>query len=306
MKTIISRIAIANICLFYSLTIYAGQHTFIDGDYTWTSSTKNSRYDVSKVPENWKSPINYYEGKIYERLEIISKPSDLPITAQFCFWQSGREGCSGQSPKLPKSGTLYYINERSPSQFSKIRGGGVNWTNMHDGLVAQHMFKSPDKGGNLVATSACGSHCWGSDVGDHVPVPYNITMIVTEKGSEFIRPAGWEDCPAEVCGTGSAVGIDMGNGWYMTQESWNKINSAYDKNSNNIIVTGYPAKTIEIIEIISAQGQMIYKQNLNLTADISEMIIALSSKTKLPSSGICFCILASKAKRFSSRLSVIP
>jgi hypothetical protein len=194
--------------------VHAKQVMFHDGSYTWTHNPIRSQYKNNLVPLNWKSPVNYYEGSIYCRFEVLSKPSDLKMTAQFCFWQDGfkYESCGDQTPQFTGAGVMYYKSRRSPNEYSRIRGGGVKWDNMTK-LVSQHMFKSPNKSGKLVATKACGKACWQSDVSAHVPIPYKVQMVVVAKGDKLVRPAGWIDCPTELCG--DPLTVDAPDGWYL-------------------------------------------------------------------------------------------
>ncbi|NJK97860.1 MAG: hypothetical protein HC905_25775 [Bacteroidales bacterium] len=59
--------------------------------------------DMSELPDNWVSPVNYYDGKIYVRYQILEQPKvDMDgdgtkeytrkTKIQFAFWQTQPDG----------------------------------------------------------------------------------------------------------------------------------------------------------------------------------------------------------------------
>ena len=79
-------------------TIYRGEpptaSLLLDGHlldtlYTHTTETKGFSYFPlpPDVPDNWKGPLNFADGTLHFRLEVISKPSDKPVSYQLCVFQ---------------------------------------------------------------------------------------------------------------------------------------------------------------------------------------------------------------------------
>ncbi len=65
------------------------QFVLVDALHTHDLETKGFSYFPlnADVPDNWKAPLNFYEGQIRIRLEVISKPSDKPVNLQLCVFQ---------------------------------------------------------------------------------------------------------------------------------------------------------------------------------------------------------------------------
>ena len=65
------------------------QFLLVDALHTHSLETKGFSYFplTADVPDNWKAPVNFYEGAIHVRLEVISKPSEKPVNLQLCVFQ---------------------------------------------------------------------------------------------------------------------------------------------------------------------------------------------------------------------------
>lgn len=65
------------------------QFVLLDVTHTHTTETKGFSYFPlpPDVPDNWKTPVDFYNGTIQFRLEVISKPSDRPVNYQLCVFQ---------------------------------------------------------------------------------------------------------------------------------------------------------------------------------------------------------------------------
>lgn len=92
-------------------------------DITYTHNTVSRAFSFfnasNETPDNLVFPINYSTGKIYQRLEVLSKPSTKPVSYQVCIFQdkiiSEKHTCSGYM-KFTTTGT-YYSNQTMQSLY---------------------------------------------------------------------------------------------------------------------------------------------------------------------------------------------
>ena len=81
-------------------------------------------------PDNWSSPINYAQGTLYQRVEIIEKPSTTPARYAACFFQdqvvSERHAC-GDPAKIAFTGPgTYYSSQDMTTMYQYSTA--VDWT----------------------------------------------------------------------------------------------------------------------------------------------------------------------------------
>ena len=65
------------------------QFVLLDTLYTHTLDSKGfSYFQLPKdVPDDWTKPLNFHRGSIHFRLEVLSKPSNVPVNYQLCVFQ---------------------------------------------------------------------------------------------------------------------------------------------------------------------------------------------------------------------------
>ena len=171
----------------------ANQFTFIDDDLVWTRG--GTVTPEQRGPTNWESPVNYVDGHLYMRLEVLEKPSDKLVAAQLCMWQDGfsLESCS--SPCMTYSTTgVYYVDLSTPSGWWRSRP--LDYTRTFQQIAL--MYKDGSCGANLIRVGACGSHCYtGSDIDEHVPIRYHAEVVVVAAGATFTPPCHWRGVPSD-------------------------------------------------------------------------------------------------------------
>ena len=173
----------------------ASQFTLFDAT---DSQTASSYFDPAfNSPSNWKSPTNYAAGRMYWRLEILSKPSAKSVDVQVCMWRHGSrkwqfETCSSRLRGITKAGT-YWANLGAPQNWWKKNGA---WDFTKRPSVVRVMVKDSATQ-KLLMTSHCGSACYrGGDIGQHVPIKMNSQAIVVAQGATLQPPAKWvPECP---------------------------------------------------------------------------------------------------------------
>lgn len=171
-------------------------HQFVFADQAFTWEDGNNGAVTQLGPTNWLSPIDYASGRIYLRYEVAVKPSDKLIAYQVCVWQDNwtRESCAS-CEGFTTTG-VYYRDLGSPgTDWWVLPGGDIDYTREFQRVSVMH--KETDCMGNLMSSTACGTHCYtGGDLNDHIPITGHVTMIVVPPGETLIPPGDWTGCPA--------------------------------------------------------------------------------------------------------------
>lgn len=79
-----------------------------------SANTTNSEYramPASGVPANWRTPINFANGKVTARAEVLSKPSAAPTLLNICFRNPSSYACMMYSPAYTATGSFEYEHE---------------------------------------------------------------------------------------------------------------------------------------------------------------------------------------------------
>jgi hypothetical protein len=84
----------------------------------------------SNTPSSWTSPVNYAQGTLYQRVEIIEKPTTTPVRYAICFFQdqvvAPRHAC-GDLTKMSFTGTGTFYSSQSMSTLYQY-STAVDWT----------------------------------------------------------------------------------------------------------------------------------------------------------------------------------
>ena len=154
-----------------------------------------SLFDLANLPDNLTSPVDYADGTLYQRLEVIRKPSDLPVTYQLCAFQAGTGGAfagfgSASSYACTNragfSFTYPGTYETSQPMRSLERYGTVNWQD----TLGKAMLVLEDADGNPVDDRYGFAGSWyGSPVFDfYFPMDVRYTALIVPPGGTF---TGW-------------------------------------------------------------------------------------------------------------------
>jgi hypothetical protein len=198
--TILCAIALAN----------SAQHTWFDQEIYWNGSgwhkSDGGQDNGFSSPTNWVSPSNYSAGTMYRRMEIISKPSDLPVVTQTCIW-GNVETCSGCSNALTAPSVV--ITWDSPANNWWVKeGGSLNWASAGTYQCAVVLKETSCSG--LWVDNGSGSWCMPGSVAEHVPIRMRYTAILVSQGSAFVPPSNWKPymqvAPFSLSFTGGAGG----------------------------------------------------------------------------------------------------
>ncbi len=158
--------------------------------------------------DNWVSPNNYRDGKVYFRLNVKTKPSNKLMFVQICFWYPGSDGTPFKHETCSKGTTftnagVVYAYGNVPSTWYKLPVGVTyDWARLPS--HARVMIKDTNSNGKLMINRSCGGACYaGTDLYDHVPLVFDASMVMVKQGETFDRtmaPANWSTCPEALCG----------------------------------------------------------------------------------------------------------
>lgn len=92
----------------FAASARADQLTVVDVTYDHAAETTHDSHlivDASPAtPPNLRSPIDYASGTAYVRLEVFTKPSDVPTRFQVCFNAQPTYACTHQAPPYTTTG----------------------------------------------------------------------------------------------------------------------------------------------------------------------------------------------------------
>lgn len=126
-----------------------------------------------ETPKDWTSPVDYRNGIVHVRIEVIEKPKgDAPTTWSLCYIPNkGHYGCTN-TPTYTKEG-LY---EKDVKMNEFWMNDSIGWT---DGI--NHMslvIKNATKGGK-------GHAHLEEDLSRYFPTKVRVTMVQVSKGSTY-------------------------------------------------------------------------------------------------------------------------
>jgi hypothetical protein len=166
------------------------QFVLLDTPYIHNTTTKAFSFFplAPGVPDNWRTPVNYAEGTIYMRLEVLSKPSTRGVNYQICIFQDQHS-----APKHACARYQYFtapgLYTWSQAMTGMFQYGNLDWTRR----MLDLMLVVKDRGGNPVDDRFGFGGLWdGSpDFSLYYPMEVKFTAIVVAKGATFAPPSGW-------------------------------------------------------------------------------------------------------------------
>lgn len=185
---IIFVLVVTGLCLNSS----AEQFTLFDQTFTYEkkdaiptkSHLKLMAKELSKeTPKNWSSPLNYADGKVYIRVEVLEKPKgDVPTHWSLCYiankGQNGSGYACASSPKYNKAG-VYEVTRDMKRLWQKDK---VVWT---EGLRA---FTLVVKGPKIEGLPGGKSHAHNQpDLDKFFPLKIRFTVVQISEGSKLDR-----------------------------------------------------------------------------------------------------------------------
>jgi hypothetical protein len=153
-----------------------GQFVLIDATFTATAqNTEKSQYTVAPLaaaPANWTSPIDYRQGSIFVRFEILEKPTTKSTLCNVCFENSGTLTCMPYPPAYTRPSVF----TSAPTMKTFWQFDVYDWTKKVD-----HVYVVVKDGTNekLVQGDS-----------QFFPSKMHITVTVVPPGKEYVAPIG--------------------------------------------------------------------------------------------------------------------
>lgn len=165
----------------------AQQFVLFDATFTFTkddadnSKPSKSHYYVrdkalnADRPKDWTSPVDYRNGTVHIRAEVLEKPAGgAPTTWSLCYipnkGQKAGYGCTGTDVYKEKG-----VYEKDVKMTSFWQNDNIVW---EDGIKEMHLVMKDDSGG--------GGHAHKrTDPEKFFPTKMRITMIQVAKGSTY-------------------------------------------------------------------------------------------------------------------------
>ncbi len=181
-------LALAGVTLLMaSHRAHAQQFVLFDVTLTYTkedadnSKPSKSHYYVrgqalnAKRPKDWTSPVDYRNGTVHIRLEVLEKPAGgAPTTWTLCYIPNkglkNGYGCTGTGVYKEKG-----VYERDVKMTSFWQNDHIVW---EKGIKEMHLVMKDDSGGS-------GHIHKRTDPEKYLPTKVRITMIQVAKGSTY-------------------------------------------------------------------------------------------------------------------------
>ena len=172
-----------------ALPAHAQQFVLVDVEYTATSAnTMDSHYRVmpkAGIPANWRSPVNYANGKVYVELEVLEKPGTKNTLYNICIENPSNPAC------LPYM--MYTAKGKYKANFNFMdfwQYADVDWTK---GCSEVSLILKDD-----TETKQQGN-------AEFYPYKAHVVLTVVAPGGTYVPPgAGAAGSPA--AGSGSSAG----------------------------------------------------------------------------------------------------
>lgn len=175
----------------------ADQVTVVDVTYEHSAETTFDSHlivDASPdTPRNLRSPVDYASGSTVVRLEVFTKPSDVPTRFQVCFNASPTYACTDQSP--PYTTTGVYTWETPFSRF--WQGDAVDWSR---GLGRTVSLILKDTRNRKPAPENVGRETAAL----YMPTLLRVTVTLVSPGATYVPPEDTIDAGAPELDAGLA------------------------------------------------------------------------------------------------------
>jgi hypothetical protein len=166
---------------------FAQQFILFDQEFTYTkqdadnSKPSKSHYYVyghmlnQDRPKDWTSPIDYRNGTVHVRMEVLEKPEGkYPTTWSLCYipnkGQGNGYGCTNTSVYLDKG-----VYEKDVPMTSFWENGSIIWT---EGIKQMDLVIKDDSGGQGHAHKR-------ADHENYFPTKVRITMVQVAAGATY-------------------------------------------------------------------------------------------------------------------------
>ncbi len=172
-----------------------------DGFRTVFTPTNDSHFNGTRqyrspeIPDSWLAPVNYYDGKIHYRVEVMEKPNTNIVTSLLCRVTTGEfEGTHnvwfGHGVVAFREPGVHHFEQAVVGNRPFIRDSKFRFDQP---LFAMQLAVTDQRGAIVHRRVEQGNNKFeGSpDLSLYLPLKVRYTAIVVEKGAEFKKPSWW-------------------------------------------------------------------------------------------------------------------
>ncbi|MFK8025113.1 MAG: glycosyl hydrolase [Ilumatobacter sp.] len=141
----------------------------------------------------WVIDSALVNGRALLRLDLLDKPTDLPVTLQLCGWSGGWTHATCASLGTYTEAGRSYVELKSPSRWWK--SSTWNWNRAIDRM---RLVVKDAASGSLLLSSSCGRSCYSGPSAPeaHAPITADLELLMVPRGATPDVPASWSGCPA--------------------------------------------------------------------------------------------------------------
>ena len=218
------------------------QLVLLDVNYTHTTSTMGFSFFAipSNVPGNLVSPVNFAGGTIYQRLQVITKPSTRTVRYQYCTFQddhtSTKHACTDDT-QMPFTGTgTYYASQPMASMYQY---GNIDWSRH----LLDQMLVIKDQNGNPVDNQVGFAGNWLGSPDSSLYYPMEIrykAILIPPGGGDPV----WDSAP-DITTQPADQNVTVGSTatFSVVASGAPPLNYQWQKNGVNIIGASSPSYT---------------------------------------------------------------
>jgi hypothetical protein len=174
--------------------------------------TATGYWQLPKPKGGFRMADKYAHGSAYMRFEATSKPTDIEVFPQVCFWRWEvdaacqdrwkvfAETCSSQNELGYTSTGVYYVALGAPADWWQKASPAWEYSLPWDAM--RILQKAVHEGSKyLLQDASCGSACWpvAGGAAEHMPIDITAELVLVAEGKTFTPPSSWSDCSEPWC-----------------------------------------------------------------------------------------------------------
>ncbi len=172
-----------------------------DGFRTVFTPTNDSHFNESRqyrsteIPDSWLAPVNYYDGKIHYRVEVMEKPNNNIVTSLLCRvtteeFHGTHNVWFGHGVVAFRQPGIYHFEQAVLARRPFIRDSKFRFDKP---LFAMQLAVTDQRGAIVHRRVEQGNNKFeGSpDLSLYLPLKVRYTAIVVAQGAEFKKPSWW-------------------------------------------------------------------------------------------------------------------
>ena len=172
-----------------------------DGFRTVFAATNDSHFNATRqyrspeIPNSWVAPVNFYDGKIYYRVEVFEKPNTNVVTSLLCrvtseVFEGTHNTWFGHGVVVFRDTGVHHFEQPVLGNRPFIRNSKFRFDQP---LFAMQLAVTDQRGAIVHRRVEQGNNKFEGtpDLSLYLPLKVRYTAIVVAKGAEFKKPFWW-------------------------------------------------------------------------------------------------------------------